>query len=269
MERSPRARLDHLLVTRGLAPTRAKAQALVLAGRVTVDGRPAGKAGVLVPEDSRIEIAAGPSYVSRAGPKLAGAIRAFGIDPRGLDALDVGASTGGFTDALLEAGARHVVALDVGRGQLDWRLRNDPRVTVLDGVNARYLEPATLPFRPSLAVVDVSFISLERVLPPVVSCLDPGGELLSLVKPQFEVGRGKVGPGGIVRDPALHRAVLSRLCSFVSERGWTLRGIVRSSVVGARGNVEFFLHVSPASTGPPHLDLEDAIARALSGGPTT
>jgi 23S rRNA (cytidine1920-2'-O)/16S rRNA (cytidine1409-2'-O)-methyltransferase len=207
------------------------------------------KVGALVPSDAPIEIAPGASHVSRAGPKLARALERFLLDARGRDALDVGASTGGFTQALLEAGARRVIALDVGRGQLDWGLRNDPRVVVIDGVNARYLEASTLPYRPSLAVVDVSFISLEQVLPAVASCLDPEGEIVALVKPQFEVGRGKVGRGGIVRDESLHREVLSRVAAFVRNHSWGVLGIARSAVAGAEGNVEFFLHVAPGRDG--------------------
>jgi 23S rRNA (cytidine1920-2'-O)/16S rRNA (cytidine1409-2'-O)-methyltransferase len=255
---SRRVRLDQLLVARGLAETRARAQALILAGRVSCAGKPAAKAGALVAHDAPVEIASAPAYVSRAGPKLAEALRVFSVNAGGRLALDVGASTGGFTDALLEAGAARVVALDVGRGQLDWTLRNDPRVVPLEGVNARYLAPDALPFRPTLAVVDVSFISLEQVLPAVADCLEPGGEIVALVKPQFEVGRARVGRGGIVRDPALHREVLLRIAAFATGRGWGVRGVARSVVRGATGNVEFFLHMTP---GVPGLAEDEIRAR--------
>jgi 23S rRNA (cytidine1920-2'-O)/16S rRNA (cytidine1409-2'-O)-methyltransferase len=259
--RARRVRIDQLLVSRGLAETRARAQALILAGRVSCDGHPAAKAGALVGEDASLEIADAPSYVSRAGPKLAGALRSFGLDAAGRLALDVGASTGGFTDVLLEAGAAKVCALDVGRGQLDWTLRNDPRVVPLEGVNARYLTPEALPFRPSLAVVDVSFISLERVLPAIRSCLTDGGEIVALVKPQFEVGRARVGKGGIVRDPALHREVLERLAEFSSAQGIGIAGIARSPIKGATGNVEFFLHLTPGRPGLSPGEVRESAAR--------
>jgi 23S rRNA (cytidine1920-2'-O)/16S rRNA (cytidine1409-2'-O)-methyltransferase len=262
--RPKRLRLDQLLVARGLADTRARAQALILAGRVSCGGKPSAKAGALVPDDAAVEIAPAPSYVSRAGPKLAAALRAFGVRAAGRLALDVGASTGGFTDALLEAGAERVAALDVGRGQLDWTLRNDPRVLAIEGVNARYLAPETLPFRPSLAVVDVSFISLEQVLPAVASCLDPGGEIVALVKPQFEVGRGRVGRGGIVRDPALHLEVLVRLAEFARGRSWGVQGVAPSTVRGATGNAEFFLHLTPERPGLAANEVRAAAERAVS-----
>jgi 23S rRNA (cytidine1920-2'-O)/16S rRNA (cytidine1409-2'-O)-methyltransferase len=264
VERKARkVRLDHLLVERGLAESRARAQALILAGRVSCAGALAEKAGALVPDDASVEIASGPSYVSRAGPKLASALRVFGVRAAGRLALDVGASTGGFTDALLEAGAERVAALDVGRGQLDWTLRNDPRVLAIEGVNARYLAPGALPFRPSLAVVDVSFISLEQVLPAVASCLDPGGEIVALVKPQFEVGRGRVGRGGIVRDSALHLEVLARLARFARARSWGVQGVAASPVRGATGNAEFFLHLTPDRPGLAEDEIRAAAERAV------
>jgi len=258
-----RERLDRLLVRRGLAPTRAKAQALILAGRVRSDGVRLDKAGQAIPEDAPLQVDEGARYVGRGGHKLAGALGALGVEAGGCDALDVGSSTGGFTQALLEAGASRVVALDVGRGQLDWSLRRDPRVSVLEGINARHLEPSMLPFSPSLAVIDVSFISLKRVLPAVAACLAPGGCMLALVKPQFEVGRGRVGRGGIVRDPALHREVLRSVVAFARESAWGIGGIARSPLRGAEGNVEFFLLLR---TGDPGLDpsavdlaLEEAV----------
>ena len=254
-----RVRADQLLVERGLAPTRAKAQALILAGRVSAAGAPVRKAGDRLPADSPLELAEGPRHVSRAAGKLEGALEELGVDPAGRDALDVGASTGGFTQVLLERGAARVAALDVGRGQLDWSLRTDGRVVVLDGVNARQLDPSRLPFRPSLAVVDVSFISLRLVLPAVAGALAERGEVVALVKPQFEVGRGNVGPGGIVRDPALHAQVLRDLAAFARDRGLGILGVATSRVPGAEGNREFFLHLAP---GRPGLD-DDAVARRI------
>jgi 23S rRNA (cytidine1920-2'-O)/16S rRNA (cytidine1409-2'-O)-methyltransferase len=236
---------------------------LILAGRVSSEGRRLDKPGTSYPSDLPIEIAEGRRYVGRGGHKLEGAVRRFGVTVAGSRALDVGASTGGFTDLLLKSGARQVIALDVGRGQLDWKLRNDPRVHVLEGCNARYLSAEELPYRPSLAVIDVSFISLELILPPVVACLDPDGDVVALVKPQFEVGRGSVGRGGIVREPDLHRQVLDRICRFVAQSGWSVRGVASSPLRGADGNREFFVHFRP---GGDRLDgemLERAIERAL------
>jgi 23S rRNA (cytidine1920-2'-O)/16S rRNA (cytidine1409-2'-O)-methyltransferase len=240
-----RPRLDAVLVLRGLAPTRSQAQALVLAGRVRSEGRRLDKPGERVRPDLPLEIDPGPRWVGRGGEKLEGAIERLAIDPAGRDVLDVGSSTGGFTQVLLARGAARVAAVDVGRGQLDWSLRNDPRVSVLEGRNARHLSPADLPFVPSLAVIDVSFISLLLVIPAVVRCLAPGGEIVALVKPQFEVGRRLVGRNGVVRDPALHRDVLSRLASRAEADGWGLRAIVPSPIRGAEGNVEFFVLLRP------------------------
>ncbi|HEX6851208.1 MAG TPA: TlyA family RNA methyltransferase [Candidatus Polarisedimenticolaceae bacterium] len=260
-----RVRADQLLVERGLAGTRAKAQALILAGRVTRAGRRVEKAGEKLPEDVPLEVAEGPRHVSRAGGKLEGALEAFSVDPAGREALDVGASTGGFTQVLLERGASRVAAVDVGRGQLDWSLRTDPRVVVLDGLNARNLEAGRLPFRPSLAVVDVSFISLRLVLPAIAATLAEGGEVVALVKPQFEVGRGKVGPGGIVRDRVLHGEVLHALAAFARDSGWGVHGVAPSLVPGAEGNLEFFLHLVPAAGGLSAAEIARRIDRAVAG----
>lgn len=252
MPGGPRAgleRLDVLLVQRGLAPTRVKARALILAGQVCSGGRRLEKPGQRVREDLALELAPGRRFVSRGGHKLLAALAPFSVAVQDRDAIDVGASTGGFTQVLLEAGARRVIALDVGRGQLDWTLRRDPRVRVLEGINARYLEPAMLPFPPSLAVVDVSFISLKLVLPRVVACLAEEGEIVALVKPQFEVGRGQVGRGGVVRDPALHRAVLESVVQLALDRNWGLGGVCASALRGAEGNQEFFVHLVPGSRG--------------------
>lgn len=267
-ERRPldRERLDRLLVARGLASSREQAQALVLAGRVSSGGKPLAKPGMRFPSQIPLEVRPGADYVGRGGTKLAGALRRLAVDAAGRDALDVGASTGGFTQVLLLAGAARVIALDVGRGQLDWKLRTDPRVHVLEGVNARYLEPGQLPHFPSLATVDVSFISLQKVLPPVAACLTPGGEILALVKPQFEVGRREVGRGGIVRDPELHRSVLRRLCDFAAAQEWAVVGLVRSEIDGADGNREFFMHLRPGASLPDPPELGRWIEAATLGG---
>jgi 23S rRNA (cytidine1920-2'-O)/16S rRNA (cytidine1409-2'-O)-methyltransferase len=234
-----RRRLDVELAERGLAPSRARAQALILAGKVTVDGRPVAKAGFQVDREAAIEIA-GPDhpYASRGALKLAAALDGFGIDPDGRDCLDVGASTGGFTDLLLERGGRRVIALDVGRGQLDWRLRCDDRVYVLEGVNARHLGRGDLPFAVSLATVDVSFISLRLVVPALVPHLEPGGWLVCLVKPQFEAGRDAVGKGGIVRDEAVRRRVVDDTVAAIAGFGLELVGVTPSPIRGQKGNLE-------------------------------
>lgn len=261
--RPRRERLDRLLVERGLAATRAKAQALVLAGRVHAAGQRLDKPGVRVPVDSELVVDPGPRWVGRGGHKLDGALERLGVAVAGRDALDVGASTGGFTEVLLERGAARVIALDVGKGQLDWGLRNHPAVHPLEGVNARYLEPSLLPFPPDLAVIDVSFISLRLVLPPVLRCLPDEGDCVALVKPQFEVGRGKVGRGGVVRDREAHREVLEKVAAFAARDGWSVRGVARSAIRGAEGNVEFFLHLDLDPGGLEGGDLVRAMGEAL------
>jgi 23S rRNA (cytidine1920-2'-O)/16S rRNA (cytidine1409-2'-O)-methyltransferase len=218
------------------------------------------KPGQRIPRSTPLQVLQGRRHVSRGGAQLEGALRELAIDAAGRDALDVGASTGGFTQVLLEAGASRVVALDVGRGQLDWSLRRDPRVHLLEGLNARYLEPAALPFVPSLATVDVSFISLQLVLPAVVGCLAPGGEIVALVKPQFEVGRGRVGRGGIVRDTRRHREVLETLMRSATERGWGPSNLCASALRGAEGNQEYFIHLIPAA---PPLASDELTRRIL------
>jgi 23S rRNA (cytidine1920-2'-O)/16S rRNA (cytidine1409-2'-O)-methyltransferase len=257
-------RLDQLLVSRGLAPTRSKAQALVLAGRVSSNGDRLEKSGTRLPLDTPLEVKPGPRYVSRAGHKLAGALDAFSIDPADRVALDVGASTGGFTQVLLERGARRIIALDVGRGQLDWSMRSDARVFPLEGCNARHLKPEQLPGVPSLVVIDVSFISTELILPAVVGCLAAEGEVATLIKPQFEVGRGRVGRGGIVRDPDLHRQVLTRAIEFCAANGWGVQALCASSLPGAEGNREFFLHIRPATRGLEQHALAEQIESAVT-----
>jgi 23S rRNA (cytidine1920-2'-O)/16S rRNA (cytidine1409-2'-O)-methyltransferase len=236
-------RLDQLLCERGLVETRSRAQALVMAGRVRVDGRLVTKAGTAIAADAALEVDQGPAYVSRGGDKLATALEAFALDVSGLVCLDVGASTGGFTDCLLQRGAAHVTALDVGRGQLHERLRVDDRVTLLEGVNARLLAPGELPGPPAtLAVVDVSFISLSLVLPPLVGVLAHPYRVLPLVKPQFEAGRNEVRRG-VVRDPAIHTAVLERVAEVAREAGGVVLGACESGHPGPAGNREFFLHI--------------------------
>jgi 23S rRNA (cytidine1920-2'-O)/16S rRNA (cytidine1409-2'-O)-methyltransferase len=248
-----RERLDTLLVARGLAPSRERARALVLAGRVRAAGVPADKAGTLVPPDTDIVVEAPDHpFVGRGGVKLAGALDRLGIDPLGLTVLDVGASTGGFTDCLLQRGAVRVYALDVGRGQLDWRLRRDPRVVVLEGRNARHLAPGDLPEPLALVVVDVSFISLRLVLPALRPLLTADGRVLALVKPQFEVGRRDVGRGGIVRDPALHRRAVAAVAAAARDMGYGVVSGCASPLPGAEGNREFFLALTAsASAGDP------------------
>jgi 23S rRNA (cytidine1920-2'-O)/16S rRNA (cytidine1409-2'-O)-methyltransferase len=236
-------RLDQLLCERGLVETRSRAQALVMAGRVRVDGRVVTKAGTPISADAALEVDQGPAYVSRGGDKLATALEAFAIDVSGLVCLDVGASTGGFTDCLLQRGAARVTALDVGRGQLHERLRADDRVTLLEGVNARLLAPGELPGPPAtLAVVDVSFISLSLVLPPLSGVLAYPYRVLPLVKPQFEAGRSEVRRG-VVRDPAIHTAVLERVAEVAREAGGVVLGACESGHPGPAGNREFFLHI--------------------------
>jgi 23S rRNA (cytidine1920-2'-O)/16S rRNA (cytidine1409-2'-O)-methyltransferase len=237
-------RLDAVLVERGLAPSRERARALILAGQVTVDGRLVSKAGAPVAAAACVELARPDHpYVGRGGVKLAGALDAFQIDPRGRRALDVGASTGGFTDVLLQRGAESVVALDVGRAQLDWRLRTDPRVFVREGVNARALTGDDVPHRVSLVTIDVSFISLKHILPALPPFLDPGADVVALVKPQFEAGRDEVGKHGIVSDPAVHEAAVARVAEYAAATGLTRVGMTPSPITGATGNQEFFLHL--------------------------
>jgi 23S rRNA (cytidine1920-2'-O)/16S rRNA (cytidine1409-2'-O)-methyltransferase len=232
-------RLDVLLADRGLAPSRARAQALVLAGKVTVDGVVVTKAGTAVADDAVLEVTEPDHpYVSRGALKLAAALDAFEISPEGLDCLDVGASTGGFTDLLLERGAHRVVALDVGRGQLDWRLRQDPRVVVLEGVNARKLGPDDLPFAIELATFDVSFISLRLVVPPVLPHVVSRGLLVCLIKPQFEAGRDHVGSGGVVRDEQVRRRVVDDTVVALESLGLERIGVVASPIRGQKGNLE-------------------------------
>lgn len=234
-------RLDQLLVERGLAGSRAQARALILAGQVLVGGQKGGKPGQLVAGDIRLEVREPPPYVSRGGLKLEAALDHFRIAVEARVCLDVGASTGGFTDCLLKRGAARVYAVDVGSGQLDWKLRRDARVVVLEGVNARYLGPEHVPEPVDLAVCDVSFISATLILPRLAALLAAGGEMVILVKPQFEVGRGQVGKGGLVRDPELHQAACRKVQAAAMGLGLQAEWI-ESPVRGAEGNREFLLH---------------------------
>jgi len=234
-----RSRLDQLLVDKGLFESRERARRAVMAGSVTVDGVPADKPGTAVPDTAHLEVV-GPKepFVSRGGRKLAYALDHFELDPTGWTCLDVGASTGGFTDCLLQRGASRVYALDVGRGQLDFKLRSDSRVVAMEGVNARYFEVESIAESCQLVTVDVSFISLVKVVPALLPVLPPGGYLLTLIKPQFEVGKGLVGKGGVVRDESVRGRIIQERGEELASLGLVLMGIVDSEVVGAKGNRE-------------------------------
>jgi 23S rRNA (cytidine1920-2'-O)/16S rRNA (cytidine1409-2'-O)-methyltransferase len=248
-----RARLDQLLVERGLAASRERARALVLAGQVRVNGAPARKAGTTVPPDAEIALLTPDQpYVGRGGLKLAHALDVFQIAVTGRYALDIGASTGGFTDVLLQRGAASVIALDVGRGQLDWRLRTDPRVVVIEQLNARYLKPADLPRLVELVTIDVSFISLRHILPVVPGVLRPQADVVALVKPQFEAGRTEVGRKGLVTDSAVHARVLDEITAAAEEYGLVRRGLTPSPITGITGNQEYLLYLirRAGSVGP-------------------
>lgn len=259
-----RERLDVLLVARGLAESRSLAQRLIGAGEVLVDGRVVDKPGAQVPMTATLTLAARPRFVSRGGEKLDAALERFAIPVAGRVAADIGASTGGFTDCLLQRGALRVYALDVGYGQLAWALRQDPRVVALERTNARYV--TALPERVDLIVSDVSFISVRLIYPTAVRWLREGGEIVSLIKPQFEAGRAQVGKGGVVRDPAVHRQVLVEVCAALAELGLGLRGLMVSPLLGPAGNVEFLGWWQPGVAGddvPAWIEraLQEALAR--------
>ena len=239
-----KTRLDVALVERGLAASRERAQALIMAGQVRVDGQVIAKASAAIAADTHIalEVPDHP-YVSRGGVKLAHALDTFRVDPAGKRALDIGASTGGFTDVLLQRGAASVIALDVGHGQLDWTLRNDPRVDVHERVNARTLTSADVPHRVDLVVIDVSFISLGHILPALPPFMNDHADLVALVKPQFEAGRDQVGRHGLVTDPAVHGEVIARVTAQAEAAGFARLGMAPSAITGATGNQEFFLHL--------------------------
>jgi len=254
-------RLDTLLVERGLVKSRKRAQSLILAGKVKVEGRVADKPGKRVPAEVEVALEEALPYVSRGGLKLKEALGRFQLDVSGLICADVGASTGGFTDCLLQHGAAKVYAIDVGYGQLAWELRQDPRVVVLERTNIRYLE--SLPEPIDLATIDVSFISLELVLPPVINLLKPEGRIIALVKPQFEAGREQVGKGGVVKDPEVHRQVLHKVAKLAQDLGLRVLGLIPSPLLGPAGNVEFFTHLSKGGKWVT-IDVERAIEESLS-----
>ena len=264
-----RERLDVLLVERGLFASRAQARAAVLAGEISVDGRVLDKPGTQIEAAATLEAAARKRYVSRGGDKLDTALTRLGVDVSAEDVLDLGSSTGGFVDRLLQGGAARVIAVDVGYGQLDWRLREDPRVTVLERTNARDLTAERLPFAPSFVTADLSFISLTVALGPVLECLRAGYRGLVLVKPQFEAGRGRVGKGGVVRDPAVHAEVLERVASWLQASGAVVQGVCDSGHPGPKGNVEYFILFREATAGgaaaQPVAELVRAAVEAAHG----
>jgi 23S rRNA (cytidine1920-2'-O)/16S rRNA (cytidine1409-2'-O)-methyltransferase len=235
-------RLDVALTARGLIESRSAAQRMILAGRVRVDGREVIQPGQTVAPDAKLELIAPPKYVSRGGEKLEAALDAFGVSPADRICADAGSSTGGFTDCLLQRRAARVYAIDVGRGILDWRLRSDPRIVLMEKTNARHV--AALPEPVSLATLDVSFISLRLLFPVVRGWLDPKGEAIALIKPQFEAGRRLVGRGGVVRDPAVHRHVLNEVLAAARQAGFSVTGLIQSPLKGPAGNVEFLAHLT-------------------------
>ncbi len=262
-------RLDVLLTARGLAESRSRAQAVIMAGEVYVNGQKADKAGMEVPLEAEIEVRGSVCpYVSRGGLKLEKALRDFGVDPTGYVCSDSGASTGGFTDCLLQQGAKKVFAIDVGYGQLAWKIRSDPRVVVMERTNIRYVTPEDLGEALDLSVVDVSFISLKIVLPAIQKLLKPTGQVLCLIKPQFEAGKELVGKKGVVRDPAVHEQVVQNFVDLAAELGFTLRNLTFSPVKGPEGNIEFLGHLAMQPGGAVSPDVPVLVAeahRALKG----
>ena len=259
-------RVDKVLVERGLVESRTRAQALILAGQVLVRDQRVDKPGQLVDPDAEIRIKGETlRYAGRGGLKLEAALREFNIDPDAKNCLDVGASTGGFTDCLLQHGAARVWAIDVGHNQLVWRLRQDSRVVVLEGVNARNLDPGQFPVRFDLASIDVSFISLTKILPAVRPCLTDTADCIALIKPQFEVGKGEVGRGGVVTDPAKHQRVLNQIKDAATAIGFRPVGIIESPILGAEGNREFLMHLKPTCENGRHISLIDEQIDSLTG----
>jgi 23S rRNA (cytidine1920-2'-O)/16S rRNA (cytidine1409-2'-O)-methyltransferase len=258
-----RKRLDALMAEKGLFESRSRAAAAVMAGEVRIGGEPARKPGQMVGDDAEIAVDRGPDYVSRGGVKLANALDALGIDVGGRKALDVGASTGGFTDCLLQRGTAAVVAIDVAYGEIHWRLRQDPRVTVVERTNARGLECADLPYRPDLLVADVSFISLTKVLPAVLACAAERFDCLAMVKPQFEAGRERVGRGGVVRDPETRAETVVAVAEAARSDGWSVMGFAPSDLPGPAGNRETFVWLAEAGRAGALDDL-DAAVRAVA-----
>jgi 23S rRNA (cytidine1920-2'-O)/16S rRNA (cytidine1409-2'-O)-methyltransferase len=247
-----RERIDRVLVKRGLVQSRERAQSLIMEGKIRVEGRVVDKPGTAVEEEASVEILGEDlPYVSRGGLKLEGALAAFSIDPSGMTVMDVGASTGGFTDCMLQKGAQKIYAIDVGYGQLAWKLRNDPRVIILEKTNARYLRRDAIEGEVDLILVDASFISIEKILPHLLGFLMAGGTVIALIKPQFEVGKGEVGKGGVVRDPSLHEKVVGRISRFFEDLGLSVLGVVESPLLGPKGNKEFFIHMAKPSVPAP------------------
>lgn len=239
-----RQRLDLLLLERGLVESREEGRRRILAGDVLVNDRPVTKAGDPIDAGAALRLKTRPRYVSRGGLKLEKALDEFSVDVAGKTALDIGASTGGFTDCLLARGAARVIAVDVGYGQLDWKLRSDPRVVILEKTNVRYLDAGALPFRADLATVDVSFISLKLVVPRLKALLPPRHEVIALIKPQFEVGKGKVGKGGVVRDAQEHARVIAEIRDCAAQQGYEAVGVIESPLLGPKGNKEFLIYLS-------------------------
>ena len=249
---SNKTRLDVLLVERGLEQTRQRAQAMIMSGLVFVDGQRVDKAGTAVPNDAQIEVRGNTlRYVSRGGLKLEKAMTTFGLELDGCVCADIGASTGGFTDCMLQNGAKKVYAVDVGYGQLDWKLRSDERVVCMERTNARYIDSEQIPDELDFASIDVSFISLKIVLPAIQKLLKPTGQVLCLIKPQFEAGRGQVGKNGVVRDPAVHARVLQNVREYAAEIGWHVAGFTYSPIKGPKGNIEFLADIRPGAGDMP------------------
>ena len=260
-------RVDVALVERGLAASREKAQALVMSGVVYIGENKVTKASVAVTDaDELIVRQTGTGYVSRGALKLEKGLKVFGVDPTGVVAMDLGASTGGFTDVLLKNGAAHVYAIDVGYGQLDWGLRNDPRVTVMERTNARYLKREDLPLQPTLGVMDVSFISITKILPAAAEIMGEDGAFISLIKPQFEAGRDRVGKKGVVRDRQVHRDVIAEVLAFIeNELGWAAQALSFSPIKGPEGNIEFLVHILPKARATHSVtpeEIDEVVAAA-------
>lgn len=254
-----RERLDEAIVRLGLAPTRSRAKAMIMAGDVLVGAQPVLQAGYQMKPDDAVALKDKPRFVSRGGEKMDHALNEFGVSAAGAICADLGASTGGFTDCLLQRGAKRIYAVDVGYGQIDQRLRDHERVVVMERINARYLEE--LPEPVDLVVIDVSFISLSLILPVARKLLTDAGACVPLVKPQFEAGRGEVGKGGVVRDPAIHRQVLEKTAGYAHDNGFRVLGVTRSPILGPAGNVEFLMHLSTGTGEQP--DLEPMFVKAL------
>lgn len=245
------------MVEAGLAPSREKAQAIIMSGIVYVDGQKAEKPSAPITEKSSVEVrGAAHDYVSRGALKLEKALKVFDVEVKGVVAMDLGASTGGFTDVLLRNGAEHVFSIDVGYGQLDWKLRNDPRVTVMERTNARYLKAEDLPLHPTLSVMDVSFISITKILPAAAAIMGEEGAFVSLIKPQFEAGRDRVGKKGVVRDPQVHFDVIMEILHFVHQMEWEAQDLSFSPITGPEGNIEFLVHLLPKVRATRAVDEE-------------